>query len=144
MRSMMRVVFAGLVMVASASAAGAQQSVRVPNDTVRKLTTREQAEAREAWAMKCLTAQALATRFASSGEIAPEPSKIPSAGGRALGLGGLDASQGLVREQHQAQFDPKVLARGWGRSGTTAAMIARNASYAGQCAPPPIKTPRPQ
>lgn len=148
MRSMTRLVFAGLAMAASASIAGAQQSVRAPNDTaVPKLTKAQLQEQREAYAMKCLTGQALATRIASSGEIAPAPSKVPVVRGNALGLSELDASQGLVRPQHAPQFDPKVLRDNMQRSGTRAAMAARNESSTGggiPCQAPPIKTPSPK
>lgn len=148
MRSMTRLVLAGLATMAFASIAGAQQSVRAPNDSVVPQLTRAQLqEAREAYAMKCLTGQALATRIASSGEMAPEPSKVKNAGGKALGLGGLDASQGLVQPQHAPHFDPQALADSRRGSNVSRAMMARNESTVGRgipCQAPPIKTPRPQ
>jgi hypothetical protein len=115
------VVFAVLV-VGGASPVGAQQSVRAPNDSVRP-SKAQLDSAREATAMKCLTGEALATRLLAGGEAASKTPMRSSRGG--LGLGSLDASEGLSRGALQAQFDPAEQRRSMG-SGVREAMMARN------------------
>lgn len=139
MHPVTRLLIAGLAMTLCASVAGAQQSVRVPNDSVApRLTKQQLKEQQEAHAMKCLTAKALATREASGGEMVPSRAPQTTGARGALGLGNLDASQGLERPQHEPMF-----AGGGLGSNVRAAMAARNASATQAtglpCPAPPTK-----
>jgi hypothetical protein len=94
------VIMLGLVVGVSATA-GAQQSVGMPAPVT--VHPRDVAKAREATAMKCLSMSAIATQAINSRE---EPRTFPSRTTRGgLGLGALDASEGMSRPP----LEPQVL-----------------------------------
>lgn len=129
--------WAVVLVCAVSGVAEGQQSVGAPPRVIEP-TAREINEAREATALKCLSISAFAAQTLNSRE---EPTTMPrrrtTRGG--LGLGALDASEGMSRppmepQLHTQPFD--IPQRGqWSFRG---AMAARQLSVPG-CTPVPPK-----
>jgi hypothetical protein len=123
----MRTVAGVLVLLAVASGvAEGQQSVGGPR--VIAPTAREINEAREATALKCLSIESFAAQtLNSAGEPAIAPRRRTTRGG--LGLGAMDASEGMSRPPLDPQFHftrGDIEQRGqWTFRGATAARQVR-------------------
>lgn len=130
------VILAAAVSAGAVRPAAAQQSVRGAATATEPVTRADRARAESATAQKCLTASAQAAQALNSAGDAKRGRWSPGS----LGLGGLDASEGMSRPplEPQLQIIEGVDASQRGQRSLLNATRVRN-QQAAHCTPVPAK-----